>query len=224
MTDFSNCSTHAYLLTSKWWIATLSWRWTWTYACCMSWTYHERFIRKHVVRHGSTSEHNTAPSEDLVFNRVNNAMLVPATGQPAGLEQSAERSKTHDSNTVRKFFWCFPLVNNWLYIVQHSYNEIPGHQSRYTCFHNFRGAMVHQSTDWKRKIMSSNPKKTGERRCHLSPSLESNKHSPQQGRVKAGSNSRLSLVGSPKQTQNSTGEIQRNAVIQTVVVTCTDHR
>jgi len=135
--------------------------WTWTYACCMSWTYQERFVRKHAVTHGSTSEHNTAPSEDLVFNRVNNAMLVPATGQPAGLEQSAERSKTHDSNTVRKFFWCFPLVNNWLYIVQHSYNEIPGHQSRYTCFHNFRGAMVHQSTDWKRKIMSSNPKKQG---------------------------------------------------------------
>jgi len=38
------------------------------------------------------------------------------------------------------------------------------------------------------------PEKTGERRCHLSPSLESNKHSPQQGRVKAGSNSRLSFL------------------------------
>jgi len=69
--------------------------------------------------------------------------------------------KTHGSNTVRKFFRCFPLVNNWLYIVQHSYNEIPGHQRRYTCFHNFRGAMVHESTDWKWKLVSSNPKKQG---------------------------------------------------------------
>ena len=202
--------------------------WTWTYACCMSWTYQERFVRKHAVTHGSTSEHNTAPCKRAFwFYGVQQSEQCHSrnSNTPTCWSKTVSWAlKTHGSNTVRKFFRCFPLVNNWLYIVQHSYNEIPGHQSRYTCFHNFRGAMVHQSTDWKRKIMSSNPKKTGERRCHLSPSLESNKHSPQQGRVKAGSNSRLSLVGSPKQTQNSTGEIQRNAVIQTVVVTCTDHR
>ena len=165
MTDFSNCSTHAYFLTSKWWIATLSWRWTWTYACCMSWTYQERFVRKHAVTHGSTSEHNTAPCKRAFWFygvQQNEQCHSRNSNTPTCWSKTVGWAlKTHCSNTVRKFFRCFPLVNNWLYIVQHSYNEIPGHQRRYTCFHNFRGAMVHESTDWKWKLVSSNPKKQG---------------------------------------------------------------